>query len=226
MPITANNTQITFNDNTRQVTAYPTAAVQNRIMRVYEGPSVTANTTGTWPKPTGLKGIQVTVVGGGNRGGRGTPGVPTPSNFNQAFGGGGAGGTAIRYYPAPSIPGPQPYRAGGAANTSSFGVAPLTVISATAGNTGTAFSGGTGGIGTNGDINIRGGSGGRAANLISGLYNGGVGGMSSLGGGGASGSDGNKYGGGGGGASGCGIPGIPNSFGLGGVGVVIIEEYY
>jgi hypothetical protein len=221
MPITANNTQITFNDGTVQNTAYSDVAAQNRIMRVYEGPSV-----GSWPKPTGLKGIKVTVVGAGGRGGLGSPGVPTPSNFNQAFGGGGAGGTATRYYPAPSIPGPQSYRAAGPATPSFFGAAPLTVISATSGNNGTSFSGGTGGFGTNGDINIRGGSGGRAANLVSGLYNGGVGGMSSLGGGGASGTPGGKYGGGGGGASGCGIPQVPSSAGVGGVGVVIIEEYY
>jgi hypothetical protein len=198
-------------------------------MRVYEGPANTAFTTGTWPKPPGLKGIKVTVVGGGGWGARGSPLTPIPSPSAPgpaAFGGGGAGGTAIKYYPAPSIPGPQPYRAGGSANTSSFGAAPLTVISGTGGNTQpfAASFGGPGGDGINGDINIKGGAGGRASCIFGGfssVHSGGVGGMSSLGGGGGPRANGNNYGGGGGGAD------IQfGTRGIGGVGVVMIEEYY
>ena len=223
MPITANNTHITFNNGSTQNSAYPVAADQNRIMRVYAGPPSGANTTGTWPKPTGLKGIKVTVVAGGGRGGR-NPGL-SPTAYS--FGGGGGGGTAIKYYPAPSIPGPQPYTAGGSANSSSFGIPPLTVISATAGNTGSpiGLTGGIGGMGSGGDINIRGGNGARSANTFAGFCNGAVGGMSSLGGGGRPGAPGGNYGGGGGGADSVALPGAQQA-GAGGVGVVVVEEYY
>ena len=121
------------------------------MLNVYTSP-------GTWTKAAGLKAIKVTVVGGGASGGTGATVNPS----------GGGGGTAIKTYPGPSIPGPQPYTVGAvtsspapgptqggyAGNTSSFGVAPLTVITGSGGsNTPT----GAGGAASGGDLNIAGG---------------------------------------------------------------------
>lgn len=58
----------------------------------------TAN--GTWTKPAGLKSIKVTVIGAGGQSSDNNP----PTELQGA--GGGGGGAAIRYIPAPSIPGP------------------------------------------------------------------------------------------------------------------------
>ena len=100
------------------------------------GTSVNAITvgtaSGTWTKPATVKSIKVTVVGGGGAGGTAS-GSGIISQTTGFGGAGGGGGTAIRYYPAASIPGPQPYTVGGSGGTSSFGVAPITVISATSG---------------------------------------------------------------------------------------------
>ena len=206
---------ITFGDSTTQTTAAVTGATGVNLITVGVSP-------GTWTKNAGLKSIKVTVVGGGGS----TPaGPPTPAIYRGS--GGGGGGAAIRYYPGPSLPGPQPYTVGTAGNTSSFGVAPITVISATGGATGGNVSGsndgGTGGIGSNGDMNIGGGGGG--GSTTSGISGGG--GSSIYGGGGGSGAatpnaatSGRNYGGGAGGAAGTGAGGT------GATGVVIIEEFY
>lgn len=183
-----------------------------------------ATTPGTWTKPATVKGIKVTVVGGG--------GSSSANNGSAATAGGGGGGAAIRLYPAPSLPGPQPYTVGTAGGTSSFGVAPVTVISATGGGAGGGIggAGGAGGVGSNGQANIGGGGGGGGSPLST--VPGGIGGNSIFGGGGASkingpsGSSGNSYGGGAAGASGSNpnpsiVPG-----GTGASGVVIIEEFY
>lgn len=190
---------------------------------------------GNYTKPAGLKLIKVTVVGGG---GRGVTSGPTNSGN-----GGGGGGTAIRIYPAPSLPAsaiPYSVGAGGTApsiagGTTSFGVAPLTVITATGGSgTGPVAAGGTG---SNGDINFGGGPGqgllaiGAPLNVMiggmggaagGGLGAGGGGGASSPGGGG-NGQTGQNYGGGGGGGASQGPAGTG---GNGAPGVVIIEEFY
>jgi hypothetical protein len=209
-----------------------------------------ATTPGTWTKPATIKGIKVTVVGGGgNSGSVARAASPVNITVSMATGGGGGGGSAIRLYPAPSIPGPQPYTVGGAGGTSSFGgTAP--VISATGGSTSASLSlpgstgaqttaGASGGVGSSGNINI-GGSGGGSAILSntptpSGLFlNGGTGGSSMMGGGGASfvtgtsGENGRTYGGGASGAARS-YPGLPaqSSPGSSGAqGVVIIEEFY
>lgn len=170
--------------------------------------------SGTWTKPATVKSIKVTVVGGGGNGG--TTGPLSPGSF-----GGGGGGAAIRFYPAASLPGPQPYTVGGASSSSSFGVAPVTIISATGGVSGANNNlvMGAGGIGSNGSLNIA----GSGANSTAG--------GSSLFGGGSLGNNtsntvgfaGGAYGGGGGGANG---PLIPRAGGAGAAGVVIIEEFY
>lgn len=212
-----------------------------------------ATTPGTWTKPATIKGIKVTVVGGG-----GNSGSAATSNSTQSAcggGGGGAGGTAIRLYPAPSLPGPQPYTVGTAGGTSSFGVAPITVISATGGSNGgnaslaggniTGANGGAGGVGSNGNANMNGGGGsGGAGNTQTSFGFGfsGLGGTSTQGGGGVSyagtvnavvsqtGPNGGAYGAGasGGFRSGTAPNNNPGTSpgGTGATGVVIIEEFY
>jgi hypothetical protein len=209
--------------------------------------------SGSYTKPATVKAIKVTVIGGGGAGG---------SNPNVSFGqpsaafsgaGGGAGGVAIRNYPAPSLPASAvPYTVGGAGGTSSFGVAPLTVVSATGGSTGGSFGycsgGGAGGTGSNGNLNITGGIGTNgyvAANPTSSHGMGGTGGSNGFGSGGSgatgspsgggawatNGSPGVVYGGGGGGSAGWCQPGYAASpstatGGSGSAGAVIIEEFY
>jgi|688.fasta_scaffold99598_3 hypothetical protein len=216
-------TAITFNDGTTQSSA---GATGNVVMNVYGGSS-------TWTKPATVKSIRVTVVGGGGAGGNAPPGL------YGAGGGGGGGGGAIRTYPAPSIPGPQPFTVGGAGATSSFG-STVTVISATGGSSGgtpgtgtpvagpNGVDGGANGSGSGGSINI-GGSGGGAGTSI----NSGSGGNSIMGGGGRGqaggttrvGISGNVYGGGGGGAIATNSAGSRTG-GAGAQGVVIVEEFY
>jgi len=193
-------------------------------------------TPGTWTKPATVKAIQVTVVAGGGVGGTGGTGSPGPG-----LGGGGAagGGASIRNYPAPTLPGPQPYTVGGSAAASSFGVAPATVVSATAGG----GVGAAGGVGSGGQQNFGGSA---APKITTSPTLGGAAGLpgasSVFGGGGAggnpSGTPGNNpapargatggaYGGGGGGGAAGNTGGWTGaSGGDGGAGVVIVEEFY
>ena len=206
--------------------AWVSGAASGGALQTYD----VATTPGTWTKPATLKGVRVTVVGGG--GGGGTVG---PSAIAGGGGGGGGGGAAIRLYPAPSIPGPQPYTVGGAGATTSFG-STVTVISATGGATGgsttsTGVSGGAGGIGSSGLANMAGGGGSSGS-----PQNGGSGGSSIFGGGAngvwwpggvgsAPGQAGRAYGGGGSGG-GKSTPNTTAPGGAGAAGVVIIEEFY
>ena len=175
--------------------------------------------SGTWTKPTTVKAIKVTVVGGGNSGTNGG---------TSTGGGGGAGGASINIYPAPSLPGPQPYTVGATGASSSFGVAPATVISATGGASATGTSGGAGGTGSGGQLNISGGSGngGMSTPTPAVSISGGMGGSSFFGAGGggkpSGGPNGGNYGGGGGGGSNQ----TPSPAGTGASGVVIVEEFY
>ena len=137
---------VTFPDATVQATA----AAPNVVMNVYTTP-------GTWTKPSTVKAIKVTVVGGG------AGGAATGTNPS-----GGGGGAAIKVYPAPSIPGPQPYTVGAttsspvpgptgggfAGNASAFGAAPVTVLTGSGGTTSTT---GAGGAASGGDLNAPGG---------------------------------------------------------------------
>jgi hypothetical protein len=185
---------------------------------------------GTWTKPAGLKKVKVTVVGGGGGSGNNNPALYAGGTS------GGAGGASIRYIPAPSIPGPVTVTrgAGGAGlpgpntnisirattgGTSSFGA----FASATGGQGGFVNPGPlspqqtAGGIGSSGDLNIRGGQ------LTSpiGL---GLGGADSIfGGGGTKSGQAGLLGGGAGapGPSGAILAGT-----AGGNGVIIVEEFY
>lgn len=180
----------------------------NYILNAYTSPT-------TWTKPTGLKSIKVTVVGaGGNSGSATAGGVPVSP---RTAGAGGGGGTAIRYIPAPSIPGPIAVTAGPGTNSFS------TFASATAGASSSPVTfpaapsaSGAGGIGTNGTINLPGtygsGTGGNSA-----LFNGG--GMPS-----SPSRNGTAYGGGAGSTTSTSTTTVPGSIGFSGI--VIVEEYY
>jgi hypothetical protein len=212
------------------VTWNGTAWVSSASQGASQAPTLEAYTTpGTWTKPASVKAIKVTVVGGG-----GSTVTLTGGALARGSGGGG-GGAAILIYPAPSLPGPQPYTVGTAGNTSSFGVspapAPLTVISATGGAAGGGggANGGAGGIGSNGEMNIAGGGGGGSGNPNaapgsggSSIYGGGAAGRGTTGAGIA----GGAYGGGASGASVSPATPAPQAGGTGATGVVVIEEFY
>jgi hypothetical protein len=223
-------------------TAWGAAAASGGVLQTY----TVALTPGTWTKPATLKGVRVTVIAGGGAGGNATTNPGSPGGFARiAAGGGGAGGTAIRLYPAGSLPGPQPYTVGAAGGASSFGVAPATVTSATAGTSGSPITapmavgtvsstgGAPGGVGSNGDINIGGGGGGTGI-FAPGAGFGGSGGNSFTGSGGASTGNGGAGGNAGlygaGGAGGGRAVDFPSAGttpgGTGSAGVIIIEEFY
>ena len=181
----------------------------NYVAQTFTGPS-----SGTWTKPAGLKAIRVTLVAGAGGGGSGGN---SPTQFGGA---GGGGGYSAEYIPAPSIPGPQPYTAGGGgAGGSGFDA--------------TGATGGSSSFGSPAFLSATGGAGGQAANA------------GGAGGGGGSGSGGNiNYSGakgvpraadgtapfsGGIGAGGFGFGGLgtqgPGS-NTGSAGFVIVEEFY
>lgn len=204
------------------------------ILRVYTSP-------GTWTKPATVKAIKVTVVGGGGNGGQIVAPTNPASGGGMYLNGGSAGGTAISFLPAPTIPGPQPYTVGGIAATSSFGAAPLTVITATGGTSGSSSSnaapvqlvaGLAGGAASGGNLNIAGGYSNGSDNTA--IVSGG-GGASLLGLGGrnrmpadttGAGFAATGYGAGGGGALRIANNGGTQSGGAGTAGIIIIEEFY
>jgi hypothetical protein len=206
----------------------------------------TTSGTGTWTKPSGCKSIKVTVVGGGGGGGsaRGQD-----SSCNVAAGGGGAGGASIKYIDVTSVSSATVTRgaggsagtgggSGGAGGTSSFG----SYCSATGGNGGQGISttgnqcgyGGSTGVGASGDINIEGGNGHHAQLVAGGLPVSGAGGVSLFGGGGkrlyrtstgGTAGDAGTLGGGGSGSA-TRDQGSSQNGGVGGAGIVVVEEYY
>jgi hypothetical protein len=180
-------------------------------------------TSGTsYTTPAGCNSIYVEVVGGGGGSGSGP------------FGGGGAGGGYAAKYFTVSASTAYTYAVGSAgtggavtgggfAGTSggntTFTVGGTTITGAGGGGGGPASGspvGGTGGIGTSGDLNTRGGGGGSGG---SGGIVAGIGGNSFFGGTAAPGATGSQYGGGAGGQP-------ANSNGTNGFqGVVRITEY-
>lgn len=198
----------------------------------------------------GLKSIKVTVVGGGGGGG-GQRGTAPPSTVVRAAGGGGGGGAAIEYIPAadlapvvptgvtvtvgsggaggPTSPAAATATSGSSGGTTSFGA----FCSATGGGGFLApnLDGGIGGVGSGGNINIKGGGGMSASvNPVSVDY-GATGGSSFMGGGAyamynnGAGQAGGNYGGGGGGAISP-VSTSNNAGGAGAGGIVIVEEFY
>ena len=194
----------------------------------------TFTSSGTYTKPSGINKIRVYVTGAGGGGG----GSTTISSYDyQSGAGGGAGGTAIKLLDASSITtetvtigsggAVSSGGTGGNGGTSSFG----SHCSATGGTGGVrpgAFNNGMpGGIGSSGDLNIRGQGGSGAVESNGGALTGGLGGTSFWGGGAgtewsASGLAGEL---GGGGAGAAGTSGTARPGGAGGAGVVYVEEY-
>lgn len=199
----------------------------------------------TWTKPTGLKAVRVTVLGGGGAGGSGITQTPTPVTSRGA--GGGSGAYAQAYYDAPAIPGPLTITAG--AGTNSFGALVSCTGGAVGGNSTNSTTAGVGGAGGSytpspatiiasngftgadsaGSSNVSFNSGtGSGANTFLGL---GYGGLAGAGGTPATtypGQAGLRYGSGGGGGyrttpapTGTSGPG-----GAGAPGIVIVEEFY
>lgn len=167
--------------------------------------------SGTFTVPAGITKVKVTVVGGGGG-----------ANDNWYYVGGGGGGAAIKVISGltPGSTVTVTVGAGGSANndggTSSFGA----YCSATGGakGPGSGVTGASGGIGSNGDLNIKGQGSGNI--FINGQTVGSAGGSSIFGGGGygsqnAVGQAGGAYGGGGGGGN--------SGPGAGAAGVVIVE---
>lgn len=129
-------------------------------------PNMTVVTaTGTWTCPANVYKAKVTVVGGGGSAGNGV---------SQTGGGGGGGGTAIKTLAVtPGVVYTCTIGAGGvglgsgvgntvgnAGGTSSFAGSGITTVSATGGAGGAANqTGGAGGVGSNGDLNLYGGTG-------------------------------------------------------------------
>ena len=176
---------------------------------------------GTFTVPAGITKVKVTVVGGG--GGGGSAG----GNCCFAATGGGGGGAAIEIISGLTPGGTvtvtvgaagaagSGFGNGGTGGTSSFGA----FCSATGGSGGAGTAGantfvGNGGIGSGGDLNIRGGSGGYTPTSNFG----GSGGSSFLGGGVGTSTAGGQYGGGAGGSYNA----TPGGF-AGAAGVVIVE---
>lgn len=196
-----------------------------------------------------LRAMRVRVVGGG---GGGAGAGAAAANQHAAGSGGGGGGYAESFITnisglASSVPvtvgaggaggvGNNDGSAGGASSFGSLVVAEGGDFGETSGSTGLAIAprGGAGGMGTTGDLKLRGGPGGSASGYAT-LGSGGHGGNSQLGGGaegsytsagssGVAGGVGGNYGGGGGGAMTT-AGGSARNGGAGGPGVVIVELY-
>ena len=187
------------------------------------GSSATAFTaSGTFTIPSGITKLKMTIVGGGGNGGTASSSGTT---WGQGANGGGGGGAAIKYLSGLTPGNTLTVTVGGANGTSSVasGTQAITTVSAT----------GNGGIGSNGDINIRGGGGGSGTALPSNApfqTRGGNGGNSIFGGGGGGGGTtggaGGVYGGGGGGGASvqsCGS--YTNYAGGAGAGGIVLFEY-
>lgn len=162
----------------------------------------TSGTSATWTIPAGVTKVRVTVVGGGGTG--------------SGNAGGGGGGAAVKILTGLTPGNTLTFTVGGTGATSQVasGTQTITTISATGGGNPDGTSGGAGGIGSNGDLNI-GGQGGSALDESINTRLWGAGGSSYLGGGGAGvaaassvNNAGRAYGGGGSGSSGAGAAGV------------------
>ena len=172
--------------------------------------------SGTFTIPSGITKVKMTVVGGGGPG--------SVQSSNQGGVGGSGGGAAIKWLSGLTPGNTLTVTVGGSGGTSS--VASGTQTIATVSATGGADNYAPGGLGSNGDMNIRGNPGGLGSFAGSGGQGyGGGGGSSIFGGGGAAGTGGagngqpgGAYGGGGGGGGQSG-----GSGGAGASGVVLFE---
>lgn len=207
----------------------------------------TFTSSGTYTKSSGATKALVYVVGGGGGGG-GVDGQG--ASTGRAAGGGGAGGTAIKLITSglgdtetvtvgSGASGGSGATAGGTGGTSSFG-SHCSATGGGGGGAGTAIAwsnatmviGGVGGIGSSGDVDIRGGSGayGISAGSSASENSSGEGGNSFFGGGAQSiggDNDGRDAQGIGGGGSGATVNNITTNYtgGAGSDGIVVVYEY-
>lgn len=225
--------------------------LRNTYYYTYDGTDILINgvsqnngaNTITWNKPSGLKFIEVTVVGGGGGGG-GT--AATNSSQQASAGGGGGGGAAVKKIDADDLSATETITvgakgAGGSAGsnngstggTSSFGshcsgTGGTGGSGGSASSTATVASSGSGGTGTGGDANLPGARGG-VGMVLEGIriYTGGGGGSYfATGVNQASPSQtGANYGGGGAGAI-VGTSSSATAGGDGAPGIVIVKEYF
>lgn len=190
----------------------PTTATSGRMLRVVRYTSG----SGTYTPGVGAVSARIIAIGGGGGGANATGAI-------AGKGGGGAGGFADKYIAALSGTYAYVVGAGGAAAAPGSATT-IAGISATGGDAGSSSVGGTGGLPTGGDINVRGGSGSGGDTGDVGQTNGigGAGGSSYLGGGAPGGSNGvaGVFGGGG-----CGGGGSGGVGGAGGTGYIEITEY-
>ena len=210
-PSTSGNV-LTSNGTTWQSTAAAAGGFSN--LTVLTG-------SGNWTIPAGVTKCKVTVQAGGNTGGT----AYLAGCGANAGGGGGGGGCAIKLATGLTPGNTIAYVVGGAATSSSFS-APGGTVSASAGAAGSNSIGGAGGIGSGGDLNIKGGGGGSGHPGQGNNVPGPTGGSSFLGGGGAGtsstgSSTGGAYGGGGSGG-GPGVTGT-NAGGAGAAGTIFVE---
>jgi hypothetical protein len=153
MPTTLGSSGIAFNDSTTQTTKKDISSDSGKLIRI---DSYTSAGTSTWYRPSNCKKVLVKVTGGGggaayhceSGGGGGYAeriiDVSTVNSVSVTVGGGGG---AVAYYAAGSDGG-----------TSSFGG----FLSASGGygaNRHVNHTGGHGGVGSGGDINLLGGTG-------------------------------------------------------------------
>lgn len=181
-----------------------TLAVSNVVVQ-----TLTAGTT-TYTPTALMKKVLVICVGGGG-------GTPAETAADAAVSGGGGGGCAIKLFTAADIGASKACVIGaastGAGNTSGLGAA-NNLLQATGGGIGVStgnstaamVQGGIGGVGTLGDLNLKGTGGGPGITTTTAIGCGGTGGDSFLGGGGRGGINsqigeaGGTYGGGAGGS--------------------------
>lgn len=195
--------------------AYNSSASGLPVVRTY----LNAASPATWTKPTGLKYVIVEVQAAGGNG-------ASVTSSDDAVGGGGGGGYAKKLIAAASLGTTETVTIGAVGASSSFG----SHCSATSGSSPATNSvtGGAGGTGTGGDINIAGGRGGDGMGATTGFS--GAGGASVLGSGapsakeGQDGFAGGAYGGGGSGANTDST--TDRSGGAGAAAIVIVTEYY
>lgn len=214
-------------------TTYAKSGANSDITSLSGFAAVTVQTftsDGTYTKPAGVRNIVVEVqapggggsgAASGDRGNGGAGGGYARKNFLASA----VAATEAVTVPAGGAGGAAGANVGVAGATASFGSL-LTATGGAGGVIGGSLGGGSaGGIGSLGDVNVRGGQGSNTA----GSTYGGQGGASHMGGGtsesvGVAGQTGCQYGGGGGGGHGSGA--TARAGGAGGAAIVIVTEFY
>lgn len=220
-------------------------------MRAFSVVTQVFTSDGTYTPTDGMLYCIIECIGSGGGGGGSST---TSSSQGSAAGGGGGGGYARKTVSAATIGASQSVTVGnggaagaaGAGNGGTGGTVSVgSIVSATGGSGGQGVVaaptpngslGGSGGVGVSGDFNSNGGNGAVGISTGGATTNfsmGGQGGNSVFGGGAPSrillsgqiaGADGKVYGGGGSGGL-CGVSGTQSAGGVGGKGIVIINEY-